>query len=160
MTVLVMSRKEIDRMAVLRDLVEKRLTVTEAAVQLGLCRRQVLRVAQAYKAHGPSALISRRRGRPSNRCYPAALRAEDLGIIRERYTDFGPQLASEKLAALHDIRLSRETVRSWMMAEGLWKDRKQRMKPVHQPRHRRDSVGEPGESHLEFFGRLGRILRY
>jgi hypothetical protein len=85
------------------------------------------------------------------------LRAEVLGIIRERYTDFGPQLASEKLAALHDIHLSRETVRSWMMAEGLWKDCKQRMKHVHQPRHRRDSVGElvqiDGSDHLWFEGR-------
>jgi hypothetical protein len=157
MTVLVMSRKEIDRMAVLRNLAEKRLTVSEAAVQLRLCRRQVLRLAEAYKAHGLSALMSRRRGRPSNRSYPGALRAKALAIIHERYADFGPQLASEKLAALHDIHLSRETVRSWMMAEGLWKNRKQRMKAVHQPRHRRDSVGElvqiDGSDHLWFEGR-------
>jgi hypothetical protein len=157
MTVLAMSRKEIDRMAVLRDLAEKRLKVSEAAIQLRLCPRQVLRLAKGYMAHGPSALISRRRGRPSNRSYPVALRAEAMAIIRERYPDFGPQLASEKLAALHDIHLSRETVRSWMMAKGLWKDRKHRMKPVHQPRHRRESVGElvqiDGSDHLWFEGR-------
>jgi hypothetical protein len=67
MTVLAMSRKEIDRMAVLRDLAEKRLNVSEAAIQPRLCPRQVLRLAKAYMAHGPSALISRRRGRPDER---------------------------------------------------------------------------------------------
>jgi hypothetical protein len=105
MTVLVMSRIEIDRMAVLHDLAEKRLTVSEAGIQLRLCSRQVLRLAKAYRTRGPSALVSRSRGRPSNRSYPLALRAKAIEIIRERYADFGPQLASEKLAALHDIHL-------------------------------------------------------
>src|ERR1700677_3148088 len=82
------------------------------------------RLAKAYGKHGAQALVSRRRGRPSNRCYPTALRAEVIGIIRERYADFGPTLAAEKLAELHGIHLSRETVRQWMIAVGLWKDRR------------------------------------
>ena len=72
----------------------------------------------------------------------AALRAEVIGIIRERYADFGPTLAAEKLAELHGIHLARETVRQWMIAAGLWKDRRARLRPVHQPRYRRDCVGE------------------
>jgi hypothetical protein len=64
--------------------------------------------------------VSRRRGRPSNRSYPSAWRAEVLGIIRERYPDFGPTLAAEKLAELHGIHLGRETLRQWMIAAGLW----------------------------------------
>jgi hypothetical protein len=88
----------------------------------GLGRRQVFRMAKAYGKHGAQALVSRRRGRPSNRCYPTALRAEVIGIIRERYSDFGPTLAAEKLAELHGIDLARETVRQWMIAAGLWKD--------------------------------------
>ena len=71
-----------------------------------------------------------------------ALRMEVIAIIRERYADFGPTLAGEKLAELHGIHLGRETIRQWMMAAGLWKDRRQRMRPVHQPRYRRDCVGE------------------
>jgi hypothetical protein len=86
--------------------------------------------------------VSRRRGKPSNRSYPAALRAEVVGLIGERYCDFGPTLAAEKLSELHGIHLGCETIRQWMMAAGLWKDRKQRMRPVHQPRYRRECVGE------------------
>ena len=51
-------------------------------------------------------------------------------------------LAAEKLAELHDIHLARETVRQWMITAGLWKDRRARLKAVHQPRYRRDCLGE------------------
>ena len=61
------------------------------------------------------ALVSRRRGQPSNRRYPADLRRQAIDIIRARYSDFGPTLAGEKLAELHGLHLSRETLRQWMM---------------------------------------------
>src|SRR3954469_24390968 len=69
MTVILMSRSEIDRMNVLRDLAEERIRVSEAATLIGLGRRQVLRLAKAFRQRGPAALASRRRGKPSNRSY-------------------------------------------------------------------------------------------
>ncbi len=111
MTVIAMSRTEIDRMSVLQDLAANRIKVTEAATLMSLGRRQVFRLAKAYAQRGLEALVSRRRGRPSNRAYPGDLRDTATGIIRERYPDFGPTLAAEKLAELHDIHLARETVR-------------------------------------------------
>jgi homeodomain-containing protein len=142
MTVICMSRQEIDRVSVLRDFGERRITVAQAATRMQLTRRQVFRLAKAFRACGPEALVSRRRGRPSNRRYPERLRSEALGLIREHYADFGPTLAAEKLAERHGLHLARETVRQWMLADGLWTDRQQRLRPVHQPRHRRDCVGE------------------
>jgi winged helix-turn helix protein len=76
----------------LHDLADSRIRVAEASALMGLGRRQVCRLAKAYGRHGPEALVSRRRGRPSNRCYPTALRAEVIGVIKERYPDFGPTL--------------------------------------------------------------------
>src|SRR5258705_4301135 len=142
MTVIAMSRTEIDRMSVLQDLATSRIKTAEAATLMGLGRRQVFRLAKAYAQRGPAALVSRKRGRPSNHAYPADLRDAAIGIIRERYPDFGPTLAAEKLAELHDIHLARETVRQWMITAGLWKDRRARLKAVHQPRYRRDWLGE------------------
>ena len=142
MTVICMSRQEIDRVSVLRDFGERRITVAQAATRMQLTRRQVFRLAKAFRACGPEALVSRRRGRPSNRRYPERLRSEALGLIREHYADFGPTLAAEKLAERHGLHLARETVRQWMLADGLWTDRQQRLRPVHQPRYRRDCVGE------------------
>src|SRR3954449_12790013 len=142
MTVIAMSRTEIDRMHVLRDLAAGRMTAHEAAQLMRLTRRHVFRLAKAYRERGPSALVSTRRGKPSNRRYPAALRTEVLGLIKANYADFGPTLACEKLAERHGLHLGVETVRQWMLADGLWRDRRQRLKPVHQPRYRRDCVGE------------------
>src|SRR5215218_7323068 len=142
MTVIAMSRREIDRMHVLRDMAAGRITASEAAQLMRLTGRHVFRLAKAYRERGPAALISTRRGKPSNRRYPAALWTEVLALIKANYPDFGPTLAREKLAERHGIHLGVETLRQWMLADGLWRDRKQRLKPVHQPRYRRDCVGE------------------
>jgi hypothetical protein len=137
-----MSDGELTRLEVLRDLDQKRLTAEAAAQLLGLERRQVFRLLKAYRTEGPTGLMSKRRGRRSNRRKPEPLRKAVLAIIREWYWDFGPTLAAEKLREVHGIALGRETLRLWMIEAGLWLDRKQRRKRVHQPRSRRDCVGE------------------
>src|SRR3954463_3591813 len=142
MTVIAMSRREIDRMHVLRDMTAGRITASEAAQLMRLTGRHANHPIRATNSRGPAALISTRRGKPSNRRYPAALWTEVLALIKANYPDFGPTLAREKLAERHGIHLGVETLRQWMLADGLWRDRKQRLKPVHQPRYRRDCVGE------------------
>jgi hypothetical protein len=136
-----MSDGELARLEVLRDLDQKRLTTETASQLLRLKRRQVFRLLKAYRIEGPTGLISKRRGRRSNRRKPEALRRTVLTIIRQWYWDFGPTLAAEKLREDHGIALGRETLRQWMIESGLWLDRKQR-KRIHQPRPRRDCVGE------------------
>ena len=137
-----MSDGELSRLEVLRDLDQKRLTTEAAAQLLGLERRQVFRLLKAYRAEGATGLISKRRGRRSNRRKPEAVRQATLALIRERYWDFGPTLVAEKLHEVHGITLGRETLRLWMIEAELWVDHKQRRKRVHQPRSRRDCVGE------------------
>src|SRR5215218_8424413 len=133
-TVRLMSDKELARLEVLRDLDQRRLRPAAAARLLGLERRQVFRLLKVYRTQGAAGLVSKRRGHPSIRRQPAELRATALAIIRVRYWDFGPTLAAEKLSGLHRIALGQETQREWMIADGLWVDRKQRLKRVHQPR--------------------------
>src|SRR5262252_3537763 len=136
-----MSDGELSRLEVLRDLDQGRLTTQAAAQLLGLERRQVFRLLKSYRTEGATGLISKRRGRRSNRRKPEPLRKAVLAIIREWYWDFGPTLAAEKLGQVHGITLGRETLRLWMIEAGLWRDRKQR-KRIHQPRPRRECVGE------------------
>jgi transposase len=137
-----MSDGELSRLEVLRDLDQRRLTTAAAAQLLGVGRRQAFRLLKAYRSEGATGLISKRRGRRSNRRKPEELRTRALAIIRDRYWDFGPTLAAEKLREVHAITLGRETLRLWMIEAGLWADRRQRRKHIHQPRHRRDCVGE------------------
>ena len=142
MTVRIMSDKELSRLELLRDLDHQRLTAAAAADILDLSRRQFLRLLKAYRTRGVDGLISKQRGRPSNRRKPEYVRAEALAIIAERYADFGPTLAAEKLRELHGICLGRETVRLWMAEAGFCATRKKRRARVYQPRYRRDCVGE------------------
>jgi hypothetical protein len=142
MTVLSMSRTEIDRVHVLRDVVGERITVREAAQLMRVTPRQIFRLLKAYRAGGPAALISKKRGKPSNRAYPALVRSEALALIKANYPDFGPTLAAEKLSERHGLHFGVETVRRWMLTDGIWQDRRQRLKRVYQPRYRRDCVGE------------------
>ena len=65
-----------------------------------------------------------------------------MTLVREQYADFGPTLATEKLAERDGLRVSCETVRGWMADTGLWLSRKQR-RTFHHPRLRRGAHGEP-----------------
>jgi predicted DNA-binding protein (UPF0251 family) len=98
MTVIAMSRLEIDRMQVLRDVMARHLTVRDAAQLMRMTRRHVFRLLKGFRQRGPAALVSSRRGKPSNRSYPPARRTEALALIRANYADFGPTLAREKLS--------------------------------------------------------------
>jgi hypothetical protein len=137
----VMSRREIERAHVMRAIQERRLTQKQAASQLVLSVRQVERLFARYKCDGPTGLVSRRRGQ-RNHVLPDGLREEALCIVRTRYPDFGPTLAHEKLLEVHGLRMSVETLRKWMIEDGIWKTRAQRRKRIQQPRHRRDCYGE------------------
>jgi len=127
---------------VIRQVVEKRLRQKEAAGQLGLSVRQIRRLVQRYRAEGAAGLVSRHRGRHPNNRIADALRQEILGLVRTRYADFGPTLACEKLAQCHDRKVSVETLRQWMIADGLWKARARRPARIHQRRPRRSCRGE------------------
>ena len=137
-----MSKREFDRLEVLMGVQAGRLRVAEACALSGLSRRQVFRLLQGFREDGAASLLSKRRGRPSNRRLPGAVRDLALALVRERYADFGPTLAAEKLAARHGCAVSRETLRQWMIADGLWRDRRHRLPSPHQPRRRRDCLGE------------------
>lgn len=142
MTVLSMSKQEFSRLDVLLRVQSGRLRVEDAAALLGLRRRQVFRLLRGLKQDGAPSLLSKRRGKPGNHRLPSEVRTLALSLVREQYADFGPTFAAEKLAEVHGCAVSRETLRGWMIADGLWVDRRHRLASPHQPRRRRDCVGE------------------
>jgi transposase len=139
---LTMSERECERAELMRRVHERRLTQRRAAQMLGMSLRQVERLYRAYKHSGPKSLVSRKRGRPSNRRLSEELRRTAVGLIRARYSDFGPTLANEKLREEHQLRVSTETLRRWMIEDGLWLPHARRRDRIHQPRRRRDCLGE------------------
>ena len=109
--VLTMSKQEFERAVLLRKVLDKRLTQRKAAEILGLSLRQVERLCRNYRAAGPAALASRRRGRASNHRVDCSHRESVLQLVRACYADFGPTLAREKLLECHGLEVSKETLR-------------------------------------------------
>lgn len=136
-----MSERELNRIEVLGQVIDGRMTITNAANVLGLSRRQVQRLRKVIETEGAAAIRHKARGRVSNNRIDTGIRDYAVALVRERYADFGPTLAAEKLAEQHDLKVSRETLRKWMQADGLWLSRKQR-RTFHQPRLRRECLGE------------------
>ena len=139
---LTMSKKELTRLEVIQRLEEKRLKQKEAAELLGISERHVRRLLCAYRQDGESGLISKRRGVPSNNRLAIEVVVKARDLIYERYHDFGPTLAHEKLSEIHGLQISRESIRSLMIAEELWRPKKLKRPPVHQLRERRACFGE------------------
>jgi transposase len=153
--IVTMSKKELTRLEVVQRVTGRQMRVAEAARQLSLSERQMKRLTRAFREVGAAGLVSKRRGQPSNHRLDAAFKAQVLDRLRSRYPDFGPTLAAEYLRG-DGFPLSRETLRQWMIEDGLWRVTKQRGKP-HPPRERRPRLGElvqiDGSPHDWFEGR-------
>jgi len=137
---MVMSQYERDVLKIMAPVLQGKRTQAEAARLLKLTERQVRRIQRRLESEGDAAVVHRLRGRVSNRRLAEDLRETVLTKYREHFGDFGPTLASEKLTEL-GLDVSDETLRRWLLAEGLWQPRRQR-EQHRQRRERRSCFGE------------------
>ncbi len=152
-----MSHKELDRLSVIKSITRKQVTQVQAAQQLNLSVRQIKRLLVRYRREGDAGLVSRRRGKPSNNRLSDAVKEESLVLVKKHYHDFAPTFACEKLTEKHELKLSTETLRQWMISEGLWQGKSRKKVKIHQERPRRLREGElvqiDGSPHDWFEGR-------
>jgi DNA-binding Lrp family transcriptional regulator len=139
---LALSQRDRDRLKELHGVIRRQIAVREAARRVKLSPRQVRRLLKRVRSEGDRGVIHRLRGRRSNRRLGEKVRAKALALLRRpEYRDFGPTLGSEHLAR-RDVVVSRETLRRWMVEEGLWRGRQQRIEQIHIWRERRAAFGE------------------
>lgn len=154
-----MSEKEIGRLEVLQRVSDGLVSQVMAAEALGLSARQVRRLQRRYAEGGAAGLVSQRRGRPSNRRLCESVKSAIVARVEECYSDFGPTLAAEYLRG-DGWKVSKETLRGWLIEAGLWQAAKGRQQRLHPPRRRRSRLGEliqiDGSVHDWFEGRGGR----
>ncbi len=137
-----MNQADRDRLVALKKAKDGKMTQRHAAAELQISERQVRRLLAKLRKVGDKAVLHGLRGR-SNRRIDEEQQKKTVEILRaDVYKGFGPTLASEYLAKKHGIQVSKETVRKWMRAAGLWWARKQRSTEVHQWRMRRERFGE------------------
>ena len=152
-----MSNKELSRLEVMHKLHDRRIKQSEAANILGLSVRQIKRLWKAFGREGPKSLISKKRGAPGNHKLAEEVKKKALELILEKYPDFGPTFAHEKLTELHGLKISVGSVRGLMISHEIWTSKKIKKKRVFQMRQRRPREGElvqmDGSEHDWFEGR-------
>src|SRR5271169_844543 len=141
-----MSEKELRRVEVLARVKSKELKVGDAASLVGVSYRQAKRLWKRYREEGAAGLKHRSAGRASNRGHAAKFRREVLRLVREKYGGavgerFGPTLAAEHLASEDGLKIAAETLRRWMLAEGLW-SRERKRRQHRRRRERKERFGE------------------
>lgn len=121
-----MSIKELKRLKIIHESIQKHITQKAAASIIGITERQVRRIVKAVREEGDRGIIHKSRGRASNRRIPEKIRDKILKLYKKTYHDFGPTLASEKLLEINNIKISDESLRKWLIQDGIWKRRRKR----------------------------------
>ncbi len=150
-----MTSNEIARTTVIKRVITKELTGSVAAEMLNLSTRQIKRLVQKYRTEGEAGIISKHIG--GNRAFAEDFKQQIITRVSERYADFKPTFAAEKLQEEDGLYINRETLRQLMIEAGLWKGKRRKDVKVHQRRARRSRVGEmvqiDGSHHDWFEGR-------
>jgi transposase InsO family protein len=159
--VLEMSNKELERFRILSAIKDKQISQIQGAQMLNLSTRQIHNLLKTLTILGPKGLISKKRGKSSNRSFNAKFKQEILSIIHHHYSDFGPTLIKEKLLEKHLIKISDETLRSWMIEANMWIP-KQRKRNKYRLRSRKSCFGEliqvDGSHHDWFEGKREKCV--
>jgi hypothetical protein len=152
-----MSKKEVNRIPIIQRALKGELTCDEGGKIIGVSKRQFRRIKNNYKKYGVEGIVHKSRGRRSNSAISEEIKDYAMRLVQEKYHDFKPTLAHEKLSEIHGITMSVETLRQEMIKTGIWKPKLRKRINIHQPRERRSQEGElvqvDGSPHDWFEGR-------
>lgn len=155
MSAITLKDKELERLIILRQVQDGKLSQVEASARLQVSTRHMRRLVKRFKLEGTDGVKSRKKG--GQRAFKSEFKNAVMKHIAERYNDFGPTFASEKLAEYHNLNVNKETLRQWMKEANLWKSKARKKARIHQSRERRSRFGElvqiDGSDHDWFEGR-------
>ncbi len=137
-----MTKKDLKRYTMIQDVISKKIKQVQAAKWLHLSDRQVRRLIRQVHQQGPAGVIHASKGKPSRHAFDPRFRQKVLDRFQSHYSDFGPSLAVEYMAQeKNPLILSHETLRTWLIQEGLHKPKKK--KKIHRAwRPRKECFGE------------------
>jgi transposase len=138
-----MSQEERDDLYWLKRAQDKLTSQREVAKRIGVSDRWVRKLVKRMKQEGDQVVVHGLRGRPSNRKIAAEIKAQAIEYLKQPdWHDFGPTFASEQMAKKYGLAVSDETLRKWMIEEGLWKSGGRKVEDIHCWRPRRSAFGE------------------
>ena len=136
-----MNQREQRRVIVLTQVVGGNMTVAEAAVQLGVCERQVRRLVAGFRRDGVVAVVHGNRGRQPTHTVTQETRQQVQAFATGKYTGFNQQHLTEQFADAEGITLSRSTVRRILEAQGIASPHTRRSPGSRQRRERWAQAG-------------------
>lgn len=134
--------KEQEKITVMTALLQSKITNGQAATTLKLSLRQIKRLKKRVRADGYQILVHQLKGRMGNHHIDETIKKKALEKVKEKYSDFKPSFASEKLEENHQLIINPETLRLWMIEDGSWEAHQQRKVNYHAWRQRKDYFGE------------------
>jgi hypothetical protein len=159
-----MNQEERDWLEWLKRVQDGVVTQRQAGVKMGVTDRWVRKLLVRMKTDGDHVVVHGLRGRSSNRRIDEQTQARVVELLKQpEWHDFGPTFASEQLAKGHGIDVSKETVRGWMVAAGLWKAQSRKLGEAHFWRPRRSGYGELVQwdtSNHDWLEGRGEVVRY
>jgi len=116
-----MSNGDIDRLRIIRNIIDGKLKWREASEMLGLGERQVGRLCSQVRAHGNSGILHGLCGQLSNNRHDPELLGQALSALNNPlWHGFGPVFSREKLEELYGIELGKTLIRKLMIGTNLW----------------------------------------
>ena len=151
--ILVMSQKELKKLHVVHKVLDKKLKQVEAAGILSLCDRQIGRLVARIRKEGDRGIIHKLRGSPCNRALPKKLKDKVIKLYRQKYPDFGPTFANEKLFEIDKIKIGDQTLRNWLIEDGAWQvtHKRRKYRRWRQRKHRFGQMTQVDGSHHDWF---------
>ena len=138
-----LTMQEAQRYAVIKKLIAKHITEIEAGKMIGRSTRQVRRIKKRVIKEDVKGVIHKNKSRENNRKFTPKFKNKTIEIVKKEYHDFKPILAKEKLEEKHNIKISKETLRKWMIEVGLWRTRpRKHPQQRHVWRERKANYGE------------------
>jgi transposase len=137
-----MSLTEVKKYDIIKKVISREINGSDAAKLLDLTVRHIRRLKKKVKEDGIKGLIHGSRGKIGNRRIPDKEKQKIITLLHEHYPDFGPLLASEKLDERHKITRDKGTIRTIMIAEGLWDPNRKKKEQHREWRQRKASKGE------------------
>jgi transposase len=138
---IIMSKTELERKTILEGFRHGKLTLKECAKKLNISYRQIKRLWRRYKQESDKGLCHRSRGKKPCNAYPMDFKVKILSLYQQKYFEFGPTFAVEKLLEDDQEVINAETLRLWLKKEGLW-SKKRKHKIYRERRERRARFGE------------------
>lgn len=126
--IITMSQREQKRLYVVHKILDKEVKQKEAGRILKISERQIRRIVKAVRERGAAGVVHGLCGRRSANAIDKKKKEMIKKIYKRRYEGFGPTLTVEKLEEHEKIKISKETLRGWLIEEGLWETKRKRRK--------------------------------